>query len=424
MKKILVLCPRERDYRELNRPEIIGNAQLTFHSFDVESFRAFIYPARQGTALDPAAFLEEIISLAGKEQVDTIISNEYYVGSIFASIASYELRLPAPSPESMLTCQHKYHARVAQKRYVPEATPHFQLVDPQAITTQSKQLSYPIFVKPIKASYSIGAEIIHSAEQLKARIQQLIPPAAFLQPLAWALKHYTDLDPRSDWLLVEELLEGVQTTVEGYAFDGQITIFGITDSIMYPGTISFEHFDYPSQLPESVQNRMATIAKQCMAGIGFDNGLFNMEFMYNEKKDTVHIIEINPRLASVYAHFYEHIDGTNSYKILCDIAQGVAPTIERGKGTYKVGASFVARHFEDKHVTAVPLEHDLEQVKKLFPNAQIVIKAKPGYKLSACRQDGKSFMYMVVDVVGNNKQELLAKHKQCTHTLPFSFESV
>ena len=424
MKKILVICPRKRDYREFARPENIGNAEIVFHTFDPTAFRTFIYAKRDGKPLNPTSFLDDIITLARDKQVDAIVANEDYLGPIFASIASYELGLQAPSPEAMLTCQHKYHARVAQKKYAPEATPHFQLIDPQTVASQAKKLTYPIFAKPIKAFHSIGAEIIHSPEELEAKIDRLVPPAPFVKPLEWALEHYTNLDPRSDCLLVEELLEGAQTTVEGFAFGGQVTILGITDAFMYPGSLSRKQVAYPSQLSTSVQNRMATISQQCIEGIVFDHGLFNIDLMYNEKKDRIDIIEINPRMAAVYAHFHEHIDGTNSYKILCDIAQGIAPSIEKNKGKHASAASFIARQFEDKYVNAVPLEHDLEQIKQLFPDAQIKITAKQGHKLSEDLQDGKSYTYVVVDVVGNDTQELLNQYKQCMQLLPFSFETV
>jgi hypothetical protein len=39
---------------------------------------------------------------------------------------------------------------------------------------------------------------------------------------------------------------------------------------------------------------MLDIAALVMGVIGFDNGSFNIKFMYDETLDTVHIIEVNP----------------------------------------------------------------------------------------------------------------------------------
>ena len=62
------------------------------------------------------------------------------------------------------------------------------------------------------------------------------------------------------------------------------------DSIMYPGTIAFERFEYPSSLPEPVQQRMGGIARRLMRGIGYQDGMFNIEFMYDPETEAIRII--------------------------------------------------------------------------------------------------------------------------------------
>ncbi|CAN5439917.1 hypothetical protein BH20ACI3_BH20ACI3_19300 [soil metagenome] len=64
------------------------------------------------------------------------------------------------------------------------------------------------------------------------------------------------------FLLVEELLEGLQATLEGYVYQGEIHLMGIVDSVMFPNTIAFKRFEYPSSLPESVQSRMFSLARK------------------------------------------------------------------------------------------------------------------------------------------------------------------
>ena len=59
---------------------------------------------------------------------------------------------------------------------------------------------------------------------------------------------------------------------------------------------------------------MAEIAKTLMRGMGFDNGMFNIEMMYDADADRIGIIEINPRMASQFADLYEKVDGTNSLR--------------------------------------------------------------------------------------------------------------
>ena len=109
---------------------------------------------------------------------------------------------------------------------------------------------------------------------------------------------------------------------------------GITDSIMYPGTMSFERFEYPSRLPVGVQERMSDIARQVILGIGLDNTMFNMEMFYKEETDAIHIIEINPRMSYQFADLFEKVDGTNSYSVQLQLSQGQEPEFANGKGEY------------------------------------------------------------------------------------------
>ncbi len=89
-----------------------------------------------------------------------------------------------------------------------------------------------------------------------------------------------------------------------------------------------------------------------MLGIGFNNGLFNIEFFYNPKTDDIKIIEINPRMASQLAYLYEAVDGVNPYRMALDLALGDAPRVERAATAYRHAASFALRKFDGKPLTA------------------------------------------------------------------------
>ena len=106
---------------------------------------------------------------------------------------------------------------------------------------------------------------------------------------------------------------------------------GVVDSIMFPNTIAFQRFEYPSSVPAPVQDRMADLARKVMPAFGFDNGQFNIELIYNPEANTVHIVEINPRMSSQFADLFEKVDGTNSYSVLLDLAFGKTRTSNEAK---------------------------------------------------------------------------------------------
>lgn len=115
-------------------------------------------------------------------------------------------------------------------------------------------------------------------------------------------------------------MTGSQVTLEGYAFRGDVGVLGIVDSIMHPNTVAFRRFEYPSNLPVAVQEKMRAVAICLMRGLGYTHGLFNVEMMCDTRSGTVSVIEVNPRMSSQFVDLFEKVDGINTYEILLDLA--------------------------------------------------------------------------------------------------------
>ena len=78
--------------------------------------------------------------------------------------------------------------------------------------------------------------------------------------------------------LAEEVRSGQEVTLEGFSHRGRVTTIGVTDSIKYPGTNSFERFEYPSRLPSERLAELAARSRRVVPALGFDDGFFNVEF--------------------------------------------------------------------------------------------------------------------------------------------------
>jgi biotin carboxylase len=192
---------------------------------------------------------------------------------------------------------------------------------------------------------------------------------------------------------------------------------------MYPGTISFERFEYPSSLPESVQQRMARVAERVMRRIGYDNGMFNIEMFYNSKKDLIQIVEINPRLVGQFADLMEKVNGTNTYEIMLALAAGEKPIVKKRKGRFKVAASFVLRSFEDKKVTGMPGPEQVEEVKRLFPETLLHTFYEEGERMSDYEHmdDVESYSYAMINMGAADRGSLMAAFDEAKKRLAFSF---
>jgi biotin carboxylase len=419
MSRIFVLCATVRDRREL---ALLGAGhEYVFHDYATAALEDMI-GSEVGPAADLADPLDEIEAICAAlahAPVDGIISTDDYPGAALAAIVAARFGLASPAPAVNLLCQHKYESRRAQARFAPHAVPEFQAVD--VVEETCPALAYPAFVKPMKSFFSIGAERLDGEARLRAIKRRWRGHDDFFAPFERLLVRHAGLAIGSKRLIVEGLLEGVQVTVEGYVQAGVPVILGVVDSVMFPGTLSFARFEYPSSLAHCVQARMGEIARVVMSGMGYDNGMFNIEMMYDPDADRVFIIEINPRMASQFADLYEKVDGINTYGVLTDIALGRSVRFEQGRGRHAMAASCVLRVFADRFVERVPDACDLAKLAQAFPDARAEILARAGHRLSDEMQDGGSYRYGLVNLGGTGRDAILADFARATALLDFRF---
>ncbi|HEX8459339.1 MAG TPA: ATP-grasp domain-containing protein [Pyrinomonadaceae bacterium] len=423
MKSVLILCPTSREYLYLPAVAARLDCRLVFDDFAGDYFDRQLRGAPSSTAgdLNLLALVEAVIERYKDIGLAGVTSGVGYPGMPVASIVAERLGLPGVAVGRVLCCEHKYYSRVAQKTHVPEATPAFQLVPPTGLDADSLKLPLPLFLKPVKSCFSINAQKVHTLAELQSAAARSLLPEGFLSPFNDLLRAHTDYEFDASYLLAESLLEGAQVSLEGYVSGGRVHVLGIIDALMFPGTISFERFVYPSRLPAEVQARMTGIAETFIGRLGYDNALFNMELIYNAATGDVHIIEVNPKIASQFPDLFEKVDGESSYAPLLQTALGDAPAFPRGQGEFKLAASCVLRTFENKRVARVPTDEQLSELRRACPDARVEVSVCEGQLLSDIMQDGNSFRYGLVNLGANSTAELDAKLAFCERMLDFRF---
>jgi biotin carboxylase len=424
MSQVMIMCPTRRDHRELKL--LRGFEELNFLSHDyatvaLEELSANEPPADVSID-DPEAEIQRVLERCVRENVEAVASSDDYPGATLASIAAKELHLPGVLPATNLLCQHKYFSRQFQQAAAPEAVPRFHLLDVRPEAGLPQGLEFPLFVKPVKSFFSVGAQRIDSAAELPPIQQRWLRAASFFRPFDILLQRYTGRAMQTQFLLAEGLLTGVQTTLDGYVYQGEVYLMGVVDSIMFPGTIAFQRFDYPSQLPGNIQSRMFDVARRVMRQLEFDNGQFNIEFMYDRETDGVHIIEINPRMSSQFGDLYEKVDGTNSYAVMLDLALGRKPQVKKRQGRHAMASSCVLRTFQNQKVLKLPSQGEIDKLLGQYPDMRVEILATEGLKLSQQMQDSVSYRYGLINIGGRDQQDILDIFDHGAKTLSFVFE--
>lgn len=426
MKTILVVCPIEEDIRELSKEHFASSYNFLFYDHSDEGFKNALckrnIPYKK--LFNPQEFITDVTEYISQNPIDGIISTGDYLGSIFTSILANKHGLKGSQTDALLTLQHKYYSRKLQQKYIPEVTPQFWLINEFTLNPEY-DFNYPIFLKSVKSQLSICAYKIESKNELMKTIATKQLPNSFLYPFDWFLKHYTSYSVSAYSFIAETYLEGVQCTLEGFLDHNEVTVVGIVDSIMLPGTISFHRFIYPSSLADDVQKRMADITKKLMIHSGLSHGFFNIEFMYNPKKDEIFIIEVNPRMASQFSDLFEKVDGINPYAYLIKLALGEKVEINSfKKGKYPMAGACIYRSLNDCRLVAIPTEEDIKKFYKYFPDGRYELFIQKGEALSDWIQDGYSFRYCAVNLGAQDRDDLEKQAEKSMALLPFEFKPV
>ena len=378
---------------------------------------------------DAIEFIRHTVKKFRGMRLGGVASSGDYPGCIVASVIAKERRLPAPTPQSVLACSHKYYSRIMQREAVPDATPRTWLINPAKVKREDLGMDFPVFLKPVKSWSSVLARRVDCFDELKAFLSQ---PAVrrfktrYLRSFNRLVKAYTTFKANGDYFLAEQVCRGKQVTVEGFVYEGAVEIIGIVDSVMYPGTMSFARFECPSGLPAAVQARMKQVAARVMRHAGFNNGLFNIEMFYDARRDQIRIIEINPRMVGQFADLMEKVHGTNTYEILMALAAGERPRVKQFAGEYKIAASFVPRAFGDHRVERMPDREQIEAIKRSYPGTVVHTFYKTGERMSDYEDmdDVASYSYAMINLGAQDRAELMAKYRQVKKRLAISLADV
>jgi hypothetical protein len=362
--------------------------------------------------------------------IDAIVGYTDFPVSTMVPILCERFKVPGPSLESVLKCEHKYWSRLEQKKVIPEYIPAFYKFDPfddQAL--EQIPLDFPFWIKPIKSTASQLGFRICNKKDFKRAIQILREKIGLFKPFDYLL----DIVPlpeevarvNSSYCVAEQIISGRQCTLEGYVHDGQVRTYGIIDSIREPNRTTFARYQYPSKLPKKVQEEMARITERIMLHIGFDHSAFNIEFFWNEKRDKIWFLEINTRIPQSHSNLFEKVDGISNHQIMLDVALNQDPWFPKHQGKYKLAGKFFLREYQDKLITGIPTKDDLDEISSKIPETLIDLQGKLGMKLSDIpEQDSYSYATAFIYLGADNQKELLEKYEQCRKMLKFEFQDL
>ena len=283
-------------------------------------------------------------------------SSEYFIATT-ARVAR-DLGLPGPDPVAVQSCRDKRKQRRRLER-AGVAVPQFRSASGvKAALSAARELGFPLVVKPVSGSGSVGVKLCRSDDELRDHAAALLK------------QRYNErgmLVPHG--ILLEEPVVGPEFSVE--TFDDQV--LGITEKHLGepPYFIEIGH-DFPASLSERVENVISRSALDALQALGLGWGPAHTELRMTLRGPI--IIEVNPRLAGGFI------------PELMREAQGIdliTETVRRVAGQHPIIRKLYHRHasirflLPDRDGALIAVE-SLDTVKEIPGIEDVRLYLKPG----------------------------------------------
>lgn len=362
------------------------------------------------------------------DSVDAVMGYWDFPTSAVVPLIARDHQLSSPAPEAVARCEHKYFSRQEQKKVVPEMVPQFQSVKPFADDPEGDLvLDYPFWLKPIKAHSSFlgfyidGPDNFHKA---LAKIREHIGVLA--QPFNEFLEEIDVPDEVKAvdgyHCIAEEIVSAeYQFTLEGYCWEDKVEIYGVVDSLREgQHNSSFSRYQYPSKLPQEIQDRAIEATHKVMGHMDYQNGAFNIEFFWDPESDRLYLLEINSRISKSHCPLFLMVDGSPNLQVPLELALGREPDFPYRKGDHRLAGKFMVRYYEDGLVERSPTDEDIERLRERFPEARVKVEASQGMQLSdLALQDSYSYEVAVIFLGADDQDELEQKFETAKEILNF-----
>lgn len=267
---------------------------------------------------DADALLPAVARLHSVLGFDGVITScDYYLPTV-ARIAGH-LGLPGPGPEAVENaCRKDATRRVLADAGLPG--PRFAVHEEWAdLARAAKEIGYPLVAKPVDLCAGMFVRRVDDETQLADLVRALadFPVNARGQR-------------RTPAVLLEELLDGPEVSVETVSYAGAVHMVGVTDKSIggAPAFIETGHM-FPAALPLADLDAAEQTALGALKALGLTDGVV----AHTEIKLTSagpRVVEVNPRPAgNRITELVRHVTGIDLAAAFVEVALGRRPDLRR-----------------------------------------------------------------------------------------------
>jgi biotin carboxylase len=224
--------------------------------------------------------VDKIINFAIKNKISAVISDQCDYSIYAAAVTSEILNCHGIGIEQALLTTNKLlqRDRIRQSgAYILQ--PQYSLcLSPDKAKKFSRSIGYPVILKPVDSRGSFGVSKVYCDSEIDN---------AFISALS---------NSPARQVIVEEFIEGVQITIDGYAdpIEG-IQSLALATKVMVNESIQVAiGINYPGNLAKDVYKKAMMNNQAVAQALGIKFGMIHAEYMI-DKNDDIYLIEIANR---------------------------------------------------------------------------------------------------------------------------------
>ena len=298
---------------------------------------------------------EENLEIARKNVIDGILTIASEVGVRTVAYICQELKLPGITMEVADRCTDKdFMRKVFRNANVPVPISH-SVFDLQELIQKVEEIGFPIVIKPADSAGSRGVKKVENNYELED---------AFYNAMSYSGKKK---------VIVEEFMEGVESSVEAFVCENKINILALSDKVRTaPPYLMDTTVIFPSAYPLEIQHNIIDIAKQAINAVGIKMGAVHLEIMMTSNGPIP--VEIAARGAGfkIYSDILPNVTGIDILKATIQCALGDSADLSKTKAMASVLKFIEAKPGKIKKII------NLDIAKEVPGIYEIEIYKKPG----------------------------------------------
>lgn len=241
-----------------------------------------------------------LVKLCKEKSVNGVMTGYCDILLPICKAVSEQIGIPCYYTENMLrfATDKAYFKEVCRKYHVP--VPESYFIDEREMESSARNLTYPVFIKPMDASGSRGANACYSKNEFHSKY------------------FFAKDNSKSGRVSVEECLTGTAFILDYMLCDGAAKLLSMADCYARPGRSAAVNSPDLMILPSKFLNRYLAKVDSCVKslfqGENYENGL--MFFQGYAKDDGITFYESGCRLGGTWPYIDEYHYGVNPMDML------------------------------------------------------------------------------------------------------------